>query len=46
MKTDPSGRDADRVQIMVVKQGYEPLIMTGCFPAWDDNVFAVSARNL
>ncbi|XP_057303795.1 advillin-like isoform X2 [Hydractinia symbiolongicarpus] len=40
VKSDPAGRDPDRVQIMVVKQGFEPPQMTGCFPSWDDNVFA------
>lgn len=40
VKTDPSGRDPEKVQINVVKQGFEPPQMTGCFPAWNDEIFA------
>jgi len=42
VKTDPSGRDVEKVQIIVIKQGYEPPQFTGHFPAWNDDVFAVS----
>ncbi|XP_065656338.1 advillin isoform X2 [Hydra vulgaris] len=40
VNTDPSGRDPEKVQKLVVKQGFEPLNFTGCFPAWDSTVFS------
>ena len=42
VKTDPSGRDPEKVQMVVIKQGYEPPQFTGHFQAWNDDVFAVS----
>ena len=45
MKTDPSGRDPEKVQMVVIKQGYEPPQFTGHFEAWNDDVFAVSFVN-
>ena len=35
LETDPSGRDPDDVQVILVKQGHEPLNFAGNFPAWD-----------
>jgi len=40
LKKDPAGRDMHKVQVMVVKQGYEPPQLTGLFPGWNDEVFA------
>ena len=31
VNTDPAGRDPQRVQVIVVKQGFEPPLFTGCF---------------
>lgn len=44
MKTDPAGRDPEKVQMVVIKQGYEPPQFTGHFQAWNDDVFAVSSK--
>lgn len=44
MKTDPAGRDPEKVQMVVIKQGYEPPQFTGHFQAWNDDVFAVSSN--
>ncbi len=35
LETDPSGRDPDDVQVILVKQANEPLNFAGHFPAWD-----------
>lgn len=40
VRTDPSGRDPEKVQMIVIKQGYEPPQFTGHFPAWNDDIFA------
>jgi len=40
VKTDPAGRDPEKVQMVVIKQGYEPPQFTGHFQAWNDDVFA------
>ena len=46
MQTDPSGRKVDDTDMLVIKQGYEPLMFTGYFDFWDDNKFSVSFKSL
>jgi len=39
VKTDPSGRMVNNTDMLVVKQGYEPVMFTGQFELWDADKF-------
>ncbi len=41
MKTDPSGRKMEAVDMLVIKQGFEPVMFTGQFELWDADKFGV-----
>lgn len=46
LETDPSGRDPEDVQVMLVKQGHEPLNFAGNFPTWNWDHVSTSLEEL
>ncbi|XP_072034821.1 advillin-like [Amphiura filiformis] len=46
LETDPSGRDPDDVQVILIKQANEPLNFAGNFPAWDWDHTSLSLEDL
>ena len=46
MQTDPSGRNVNDTDLLVIKQGYEPTLFTGYFDFWDNDKFLVSIISL